>query len=93
MNTTVTKTNCNNKPREKKESDFQSCHIILLKIKSSFLLKNEICKKKKQTRQCDLYIERKIKFNQAIADHINTATPLKIVPKRNENIQPHKTYI
>ena len=50
-------------------------------------------KKKKQTRQCDLYIERKIKFNQAIADHINTATPLKIVPKRNENIQLHKTYI
>ena len=49
--------------------------------------------KKKKTRKYDLYTETKIKFNQAIADHVNTATPLKIVPKRNENIKLHKTYI
>lgn len=50
-------------------------------------------KKKKKTRKYHLYAETKIKFNQAIADHINTATALKIVPKRNENIKLHKTYI
>ena len=49
--------------------------------------------KKKKTRKYDLYTETKIKFNQAITDHVNTATPLKIVPKGNENIKLHKTYI